>query len=123
MQPPNETKRPVLPSGAIGRTLPSPEEYVSGFRARMADIPASDAAHLSWQTGWGDADTELLESARHRRTLEEGREDRYFATRGVLFDAGRDARLHGVLFDRERTEPWQQGWVAADIEIGEEADF
>ena len=35
-----------------------------------------------------DADTELLESARHNRVVEEDREDDYADTWGVLFDAG-----------------------------------
>ncbi len=101
----------------------NPQEYVSGFRARMADIPESDAAHLSWQAGWSDADTEKLEQDRHRQVLEEGREDGYLETRGLLFDAGRNARMNGVAFDKERTEPWQQGWVAADVEIGGKPAF
>lgn len=103
--------------------VPNPHEYVAGFWARLADIPGSDALHPSWQAGWTDADTEALESARHRQALEESREDSYPVARGLLFDAGRAARLNGLAFDQRRTEPWQQGWVAADIEIGAEPEF
>ena len=102
---------------------PDPREYAAGFRARLADIPVSDAAHPSWRDGWNDADTEAHEAVRHCRALEEGREDAYPAARGLLFDAGRAARLNGLPFDQSRSAPWQQGWVVADIEIGDEAAF
>ena len=36
------------------------------------DEPDSDGAHSSWRSGWDDADTELLEEARHRCWLERG---------------------------------------------------
>jgi hypothetical protein len=54
-------------------------EYAAGYRARFSAIPDSEAAHHCWRTGWEDADTELLESARHNRILAEGREDDYAA--------------------------------------------
>ena len=113
----------ILSAETLRWTLPSAGEYTAGFRARLADIPSSDAAHPSWQAGWGDADTEALELARHWRALEQGGEDSYPAARGLLFDAGRNARLNRLAFDKLRTEPWQEGWIAADIEIGDEAAF
>lgn len=95
-----------------------PEEYAAGFRARLAEIPAADSAHPSWRAGWEDADTELLEEARHRRCLAEGREDSFLGTRRLLYDAGYAARENGVFFAECRTEPWKAGWIAADILIG-----
>ena len=95
-----------------------PEEYAAGFRARLAEIANSEAAHACWRCGWDDADTELLESARHRSAVEQGREDTYFGTRRLLFDVGQSARENGVLFAEARTEPWKAGWIAADIAIG-----
>jgi hypothetical protein len=56
------------------------EEYAAGYRARSSAIPDSEAAHHCWRIGWEDADTELLESARHNRILAEGREDDYADT-------------------------------------------
>jgi hypothetical protein len=53
------------------------EEYAEGYRARLSAIPDSAEAHHCWRNGWEDADTELLESARHSRILAEGREDEY----------------------------------------------
>ena len=100
-----------------------PEEYAAGFRARLAEIAASEAAHSCWRCGWDDADTELLESARHRQAMEEGREDGYAGTRRLLFDAGHSARENGIPFDKARTAPWKQGWIAADIRTGDEAAF
>lgn len=100
-----------------------PEEYAAGFRARLADIPDTEVAHPAWRSGWNDADTELLEQARHRRFHEEGREDDFPGTRRLLFDAGRLARENGVSFDEARTQPWKEGWVASDIGIGEEVTF
>ncbi len=100
-----------------------PEEYAAGFRARMAAIPDSDSAHPSWRSGWNNADTELLEQACHGSRLEEGKEDDYPGTRALLYDAGHLARENGVLFDPARTEPWKQGWITADIEIGAEPEF
>ena len=98
-----------------------PQEYAVGFRARLAEIAHSEAAHACWRCGWDDADTEMIESARHCRAMEEGREDGYAGTQRLLFDAGHSARENGISFDEARTAPWKQGWVAADIAIGEEA--
>ncbi len=93
-------------------------EYAAGYRARLTAIPDSDAAHHCWRCGWEDADTEMLESARHDRVLEEGREDDYASTWGLLFDAGGEARVNGIPFDDARTEPWKDGWIETDINLG-----
>jgi hypothetical protein len=94
------------------------EEYAAGYRARFSDIPKSEAAHTCWQRGWEDADTEALESARHKHVLAEGREDNFEITWGNLFDAGEEARANGIPFEQERTQPWKEGWIAVDIELG-----
>ena len=83
----------------------------------------AENAHTSWRAGWEDADTELIEEARHRQWLAEGRKDGYLGTRRLLYDAGHSARENGVLFDEGRTEPWKAGWVAAEILIGPEPAF
>lgn len=101
----------------------NPGEYAAGFRARLAEIPVHGDAHASRRAGWEDADTELLEEARHRQWLAEGREDGYLRTRRLLYDAGHTARENGISFDEERTDPWKAGWVAADILIGPEPAF
>jgi len=93
-------------------------EYAAGFRARFAAIPGSEQAHHCWRVGWEDADTELLESSRHSRIVAEGREDDYRDTWSLLLDAGGDARGNGIPFDDERTAPWKQGWIEADINFG-----
>ena len=49
--------------------------------------------------------------------------DDFTGTRRLLFHAGRLARENGVAFDQARTEPWKEGWVAADIEIGAKQAF
>jgi hypothetical protein len=94
------------------------QEYAAGFRARLTDIPKSEDAHHCWRVGWEDADTEMLELARHKQALAEGREDNYSDTCNLLFDGGGDARVNGVPFDEDRTEPWKEGWIAADINMG-----
>ncbi len=101
----------------------NPAEYAAGFRTRLAEIPMVEDAHPSRRAGWEDADTELLEEARHRRWVQEGREDGYLGTRRLLYEAGHTARVNGVLFEEGRTEPWMAGWVAADILIGAEPGF
>jgi len=68
--------------------------------------------------GWEDADTEVLELDRHKRVLADGGEDDYAETQGLLFDAGGDARANRVPFDKGRTQPWKEGWFAADINVG-----
>lgn len=88
-----------------------PAEYRAGYRARLAEIPDSEVATHSWRCGWEDADTELLELARHRRVLAEGQEDDYSETRGLLFDVGGDARAHGIAFDENCTEPWKGNYI------------
>jgi hypothetical protein len=86
-------------------------EYAAGYRARLTAIPNSEEAHHCWRSGWDDADTEMLESARHGRVIAEDREDDYPDTWGLLFDAGGDARVNGIPFDDERTAPWKVGWI------------
>ena len=93
-------------------------EYAAGYRARLAAIPDSEIAHHCWRCGWEDADTEALELDRHKRVLADGGEDNYAETWGLLFDAGGDARANGVPFDEGRTQPWKEGWIAADISVG-----
>ena len=29
-----------------------------------------------------------------------------------------EARVNGIPFDPERTEPWKEGWVAVDLRLG-----
>lgn len=93
-------------------------EYVAGYRARLSAISDSEGAHHCWRVGWDDADTELLESVRHKRVLAEGGEDAFPGTWGLLFDAGGDARVNGISFDEERTQPWKDGWIETDINLG-----
>src|SRR3979411_3259747 len=93
-------------------------EYAAGYRARLATIPDSEIAHHCWRCGWEDADTEALELERHKLVLADGGEDAYAETWGLLFDAGGDARANGVPFDEGRTQPWKEGWIAADINVG-----
>ncbi|NYF91414.1 hypothetical protein HDF08_003516 [Edaphobacter lichenicola] len=42
-----------------------PAEYAVGYGARLSGIPKLETSHRWWQMGRDDADTELLESARH----------------------------------------------------------
>ena len=94
------------------------EEYGAGYRARFSDIPDYEIAHHCWRCGWEDADTEAIESSRHKQALAEGREDRLEDTWGNLLDCGEGARANGVPFDEQRTEPWREGWIAVDISLG-----
>jgi hypothetical protein len=83
---------------------------------RLNGTPNSELTHHCWQCGWEDADTEVLEGDRHKRPVEEEREDDFVSTLGLLSDAGGDARVNGIPFDEVRTESWKEGWVAADIQ-------
>ena len=71
-------------------------------------------AELSWE----DADTEMLELARHNHAIAEGREDDYSNTWSLLFDAGGDARVNGIPFAEERTVPWKEGRIETEINLG-----
>ena len=93
-------------------------EYADGLRARFAAIAMPERASQSYRCGWEDADTEMLETERHRRVLAEGKEDDFGSTWGLLFDAGADARVYGIEFDEGRTAPWKEGWIDADINLG-----
>jgi hypothetical protein len=93
-------------------------DYAKGLRARLAKIAMPDTAPHSYRCGWEDADIELRETARHKRVIEEGDEDDFGEAWGMLFDAGGDARTHGITFDAERTAPWKEGWIDADINMG-----
>ncbi len=96
----------------------SKDDYAAGYRSRFWEIPLRDGASYSWHCGWDDADTEILESTRHERAVAEGREDAFPGTWMLLFDVGGDARVNGIPFDRTRTQPWKQGWIEADINLG-----
>jgi hypothetical protein len=93
-----------------------------GIRSRLSGPSSCDTGlrdRASLLALWlGDADTEALELDRHKRVLADGREDDYAETWGLLFDAGGDARANGVPFDEVRTQPWKEGWIAADINVG-----
>jgi hypothetical protein len=93
-------------------------DYAAGFHARLAEISASETVPHAWQCGWEDADTDLQESARHRRVLAQGGTDDYEESWWTLFDAGGDARVNGIEFDESRTDPWKEGWIDADIKLG-----
>lgn len=108
----------MIQPGLAALTHWSKEEYAAGYRARFSGIPDSETADHSWRCGWDDADTEALESGRHRKVLEQGGEDNFADTWGLLFDSGEEARANGVPFDETRTEPWKEGWVTADINLG-----
>ena len=94
------------------------EEYAAGYGARLSEIPDSETAHHCWRCGWENADTEAIESVRHKHTLAEVMEDHFEDTWGNLFDSGEEARANGVPFDEDRTEPWKEGWIAVAINIG-----
>ena len=68
------------------------EEYAADYRARFSEIPDSEVAHHCWRCEWEDADTEALESARHKQASAEGREYHFEETWGNLFDSGEEAR-------------------------------
>ena len=93
-------------------------EYANGLRARFACIGMLDSASHSYRFGWEDADTEMLETERHRKALVEGKEDDFGSTWGLLLVAGGDARVYGIAFDESRTAPWKEGWIDADINLG-----
>jgi hypothetical protein len=93
-------------------------EYAAGYRARLTAIPDFEGAHHCWRVGWEDADTEVLEPARHKQAIAEGGEDDYSDTWGLLFDACGDGRVNGIPFSEERTAPWKEGWIETDINLG-----
>jgi hypothetical protein len=94
------------------------DEYAAGYQARLTAIPDFDGAHPCWRVGWDDADTEKLELARHNQAIAEGGEDEFPGTRGLLFDAGGDARVKGIPFDEGRTAPWKESWIETDVNLG-----
>lgn len=93
-------------------------DYGLGYRARLAGMLLVVEAPSAWRSGWDDADTDRIELIRHQKIVAEGLEDGYEASWGVLFDAGCEARVHGIAFEEGRTRPWQAGWIKADIRLG-----
>ena len=93
-------------------------DYAAAFRARPAGVPLRGRRSLAWRSGWQDAHVDLIEAERHNRVLAAGGEDDYPVTCGILFDAGGDARVAGIPFDENRTAPWKEGWIDADINLG-----
>jgi hypothetical protein len=92
-------------------------DYAAGFRARPAGVPLRGRRSLAWRSGWQDAHVDLIEAERHNRVLAAGEEDDYPETWGMLFDAGGDARVAGIPFEENRTAPWKEGWIDADINL------
>jgi hypothetical protein len=101
-----------------GLTTWSAEDYAAGFRARFDNLAASNDQSHSWQCGWEDAHLELSLSERHRQRPACGEADDCEESWVLLFDAGGDARVNGIAFDARRTEPWKEGWIDADINLG-----
>jgi hypothetical protein len=95
-----------------------PAEYEAGYEARFADASESLTATHCWKAGWQDADTELTESSRQQRDAEGGQEEQPEQTWWQLYDIGGDARVHGIPFGEDRTEPWKLGWIDVDIRLG-----
>ena len=81
------------------------EEYAAGYRARFSEIPDSETAHRCWRFRWEDADTEALESARHKKVLAEGKEDRFGDTWAISSTLAKRREPTVFRFDEERTEP------------------
>jgi hypothetical protein len=52
-------------------------EYAAGYRARLTAIPDFDGAHHCWRVGWEDANTKILELARHNKAIAESGSLRY----------------------------------------------
>ena len=107
----------------IGRDVESamrwiPTQYAAGHRARLNAHPNSALASHSWQCGWDEADTEALESARHMLALAQDGADAYPETWNLLFEGGGNARINGIAFEEGMTQPWKEGWIAADIDLG-----
>jgi hypothetical protein len=101
-----------------GLTAWSSADYAAGFRARFENLPDSKNQSHSWLCGWEDAHLELAVSERRRQRLVCGERDDCEESWGLLFDAGGDARVNGIAFDARRTEPWKEGWIDADINLG-----
>jgi hypothetical protein len=113
------------PENDASKSCVSPElkewvtsEYEAGYAARFADASESLTATHCWRVGWEDANTELSKSARRNRVIAQGGEEEFTETWGTLYDIGGDARVNGILFDEQRTEPWKLGWIDIDIRLG-----
>ncbi|MBB5059383.1 hypothetical protein HDF16_004106 [Granulicella aggregans] len=96
----------------------TPAEYVAGYHARLYALPTTISASHSWQCGWNDANVEALESARHMRSQMEDGGYANIETWDLLFEAGNNARINGIVFEEGLTEYWKKGWIAADISLG-----
>jgi hypothetical protein len=95
-----------------------PAEYEAGYEARFAGASESLTATHCWQAGWQDANLELLQSSRQRLDGDAGEVEQFEQTWGQLYDIGGDARVHGIPFGEDRTEPWKLGWIDVDIRLG-----
>jgi hypothetical protein len=102
----------------LGLTTWSSMDYAAGFHARFEDLPSSKKKSHSWQCGWEDAHLELLVSEQHQQRHRDEHADDYGENWGLLYDAGGDARVNGIAFDARRTQPWKEGWIDADINLG-----
>ncbi|NYF91413.1 hypothetical protein HDF08_003515 [Edaphobacter lichenicola] len=52
------------------------------------------------------------------KVLEEGGEDNFVETWGLLFYAGSQAKANGIPFDSARSDLWKEGWICVDISLG-----
>ncbi len=96
----------------------TPAEYVAGYRARLHALPSPILASHSWQCGWNDANTEALVSARHMPSQMQDGGYANIETWDLLFEAGNNARINGIVFEEGFTEHWKKSGIAADISLG-----
>jgi hypothetical protein len=92
------------------------QEYPAGFRARLTDIP-SPKMHTIAGVSDGKTPTRRCWNCPviNGRSLRAGKTQ--IPGTSFLMGAG-TPRVNGISFDEDRTEPWKEGWIAADINMG-----
>jgi hypothetical protein len=94
------------------------EEYAAGYRARFSAIPDSEEAHPCWRTGWEDADTKLLESARHSRIVQEGRGRRVPGHVGAALRCRWRCPCEWPPLRRRTHITLEEVWIDTDVNLG-----
>jgi hypothetical protein len=90
-----------------------PIEYAAGYRARLAAIPDSEiavgdvAGKIRLRKAWNWIGTNASWPRAGKMTTQR---------HGSAVRC--DARTNRIAFDEGRTQPWKEGWITADNNIG-----
>ncbi len=109
-----------------------PDQHESGYEARLRGSGDFQSATLSWRAGWRDADIELRARALAREIFVPDepapRNPRECSLERMTehwdaAEAGRNARVCELPFEKKANVEWKRSWVKTDIRLALDARY